>query len=102
MGSKPIRVVQWATGNCGERALREVICDPRLELVGVLTYNPEKNGVDAGDLCGEPATGIKATTDRDAILALEADCVSYMPRATGSGITRAGLTIEQVLDDALS
>jgi len=98
----PIRVVQWATGNCGQRALREVIRDPRLQLVGVLTYDPEKNGVDAGDLCGEPVTGIKASMDREGILALEADCVSYMPRATGSGITRAGLTIEQVLDDALA
>ena len=47
--------------------MRAVIDDPRLEPVGVLTYNSEKNGVDAGDLCGEPATGIKATTDRDAI-----------------------------------
>lgn len=102
MTSRPIRVVQWATGNCGGRAMREVIRDPRLELVGVLTYNPEKNGADAGDLCGEPATGVKATTDRDAILALDADCVSYMPRATGLGITRAGLSIEQLLNDALT
>lgn len=102
MGGQRIRVIQWATGNCGQRALREVIRDPRLELVGVLTYNPEKHGVDAGELCGEGPTGIKATTDRDAILALPADCVSYMPRATGVGVTRAGLAIEQVLGDALA
>jgi len=77
-----LRVVQWATGNIGRRALREVIRHPSLELVGVLTYNPEKDGVDAGDLCGEPRTGIVATTDRDAIVALGADCVLYMPMAT--------------------
>jgi 2,4-diaminopentanoate dehydrogenase len=102
MSGKQLRVIQWATGNCGERAMREVIRDPRMELVGVLTYNPKKHGVDAGQLCGEPPTGITATTDRDAILKLKADCVSYMPRATGIGITRAGLSIQQVLDDAIA
>ena len=77
-----LRVAQWATGNIGRRALREVIRHPSLELVGVLTYNPEKDGVDAGDLCGEPPTGVLATTDRDAIVALGADCVLYMPQDT--------------------
>jgi hypothetical protein len=102
MASKRYRVIQWATGNCGQRVLREVIRDSRLQIVGVLTYNPDKNGVDAGTLCGEAPTGIKATTDRDAILKLEADCVSYMPRATGIGVTRAGLSIEQVLADTIA
>jgi 2,4-diaminopentanoate dehydrogenase len=102
MSADRIRVVQWATGNCGQRVLREAIRDPRLEIVGVLTYNSEKVGRDAGELCGEAPIGVKATTDRDAILKLQADCVSYMPRATGNGVTRAGLTIEQVLDDAIA
>jgi 4-hydroxy-tetrahydrodipicolinate reductase len=75
------RVVQWATGNIGMRALREVIRHPDLELTGVLVYDPAKVGVDAGELCGEGRVGIAATTDRDAILALHADCVLYMPRA---------------------
>jgi 4-hydroxy-tetrahydrodipicolinate reductase len=73
-------VVQWATGNVGRRALREVIRHPSLELVGVLTYDPAKQGVDAGVLCGESPTGVTATTDRTAIHELEADCVLYMPR----------------------
>jgi len=76
------RVVQWATGNIGGRSLREVIRHPTLELAGVLTYDPEKDGVDAGVLCGSDPIGVIATTDRDAIHALEADCVLYMPRAT--------------------
>jgi 4-hydroxy-tetrahydrodipicolinate reductase len=76
-----LRVVQWATGNIGRRALREVIRHPSLELAGVLVYDAEKNGVDAGGLCGEPPTGVAATTDRAAVLALAADCVLYMPRA---------------------
>src|SRR5262245_61632787 len=74
------RVVQWATGNIGLRALREVLRHPALELVGVLTYDPAKDGVDAGLLCGEKATGVLATRDRAAIRALGADCVLYMPR----------------------
>jgi 4-hydroxy-tetrahydrodipicolinate reductase len=75
------RVAQWATGNIGTRALREVIRHPNLELVGVLVYDPDKGGVDAGELCGEPATGVKATTEPTAITALRPDCVLYMPRA---------------------
>ena len=74
------RVVQWATGNIGSRALREVIRHPALELVGVVVYDPAKDGVDAGVLCGEEPVGVVATTDRAAIRSLGADCVLYMPR----------------------
>jgi 4-hydroxy-tetrahydrodipicolinate reductase len=76
-----LRVAQWATGNIGLRALREVIRHPALELAGVLVYDPAKVGIDAGDLCGEAATGVTATNAPDAIYALDADCVLYMPRA---------------------
>lgn len=79
MTGKQIRVVQWATGNVGRRALREVIRDPRLELAGVLVYDPAKDGLDAGDLCGEPSAGVRATTDKEAVIGLAADCVLYMP-----------------------
>lgn len=81
MSTTPLRVVQWATGNIGLRALREVIRHPALELVGVLVYDPGKDGVDAGVLCGEGEVGVPATTDRTAIPALGADCVLYMPRS---------------------
>jgi 4-hydroxy-tetrahydrodipicolinate reductase len=92
-------VVQWATGNTGQRALREVIRDPALELVGVRVYDPAKDRLDAGQLCGEGSTGVLATTSRDTVLALDADCCVYMPRATGSGQTRAGLTEDELVDD---
>jgi 4-hydroxy-tetrahydrodipicolinate reductase len=75
------RVAQWATGNIGGRALREVIRHPNLELVGVLVYDPDKAGVDAGVLCGEKPVGVVATVDKAAITALGADCVLYMPRS---------------------
>ncbi len=75
------RVVQWATGNIGTRSLRGVIEHPDLSLVGLYVYSPDKAGRDAGELCGLGATGVVATVDLDEILALDADCVLYMPRA---------------------
>jgi len=96
------RVIQWATGNSGQRALREVIRYPALELVGVRVYDDSKNGLDAGELCGEDATGVIATTDRDAVLELDADCCIYMPRATGRGQTRAGLSEDELVDDVVA
>ena len=65
-------------------------------------YDPAKDGVDAGELCGEGATGVLATTDRDAVLKLEADCCIYMPRATGRGQTRAGLTEDELVEDVVA
>lgn len=76
------RVVQWATGTVGTSALRALINHPRLDLVGVRVYSEAKDGVDAGDLCGLPATGVKATRNIDALLELKPDCVVYMPDRT--------------------
>lgn len=76
---KKYRVIQWATGVVGSAALRGVLRHPRLELVGVKVYGEAKEGRDAGDLIGAPKTGVVATRDAGAILALEADCVLYCP-----------------------
>lgn len=73
------KVIQWATGIHGKLALRGIIDHPELELVGVKVYSDDKHGQDAGQLCGRPNTGVKASNDVDAILALDADCVVYMP-----------------------
>jgi 2,4-diaminopentanoate dehydrogenase len=75
------RVVQWATGNIGARALRGVIEHPALTLAGVYVHSPDKAGTDAGELCGLAPTGVAATHDAGEILELGADCVLYMPRA---------------------
>jgi 4-hydroxy-tetrahydrodipicolinate reductase len=80
MSARRYRVAQWATGNIGNRALREVVRHPALELVGVLVYDPAKVGVDAGTLCDEEPVGVLATDDPAEIRALEADCVLHMPR----------------------
>lgn len=76
-----LRVVQWATGNIGTRALRAVIEHPTLELAGVYVHSADKAGRDAGELCGLDATGVVATDDIEDVVALGADCVLYMPRA---------------------
>lgn len=74
-----LRVIQWATGKVGKHSLRAILDDPRLELVGVYAFSPDKVGVDAGALCGRPDTGVKATNDIDALIALRADSVLYTP-----------------------
>jgi 2,4-diaminopentanoate dehydrogenase len=76
---KKYRVVQWATGNVGSRALRHAIEHPDLELVGVWVHGQDKVNKDAGELCGLGPTGVMATNSIDDVLALEPDCVLYMP-----------------------
>ena len=77
--AKKYKVVQWATGVVGSAALRGVIRHPQLELVGVKVYSDEKEGQDAGDIAGLEKTGVTATKDVDAILALAPDCILYCP-----------------------
>jgi hypothetical protein len=79
MANKTYRVIQWATGTVGSAALKYFIENPVIELVGVYVTNPEKVGKDAGDLVGLPKTGVLATSDVEAIMAMEADCVLFAP-----------------------
>jgi len=74
-----VRVVQWTTGIVGASAVRAILDDPRLELVGVFAHGADKVGKDAGALAGRPDTGVLATDDVAALLALKPDCVVYMP-----------------------
>ncbi len=77
----PYRVIQWSTGNVGRFALRCVIGHPELELVGVWVSSAVKAGKDAGELCGVGPVGVHATTDAEALLRLDADCVCYAATA---------------------
>ncbi|MBW8784939.1 MAG: dihydrodipicolinate reductase [Novosphingobium sp.] len=81
-GDKTYRVIQWATGNVGSRALKTVIEHPQLELVGLWVSSPDKVGKDAGELAGLPDTGVKATNSADELIALDAACVLYMRQGT--------------------
>src|SRR5262249_30932717 len=75
------RVIQWSTGNVGRLALRGIIHHPGLELAGLWVSGPAKAGRDAGELCGLPPVGVKATNDADALLRRKADCVCYTATA---------------------
>jgi hypothetical protein len=78
----PYRVIQFSTGNVGRHALRMLIERPHLDLVGVHAADPGKVGRDAAELCGlHTATGVAATDDLDALVALGADCVVYTSQA---------------------
>jgi 4-hydroxy-tetrahydrodipicolinate reductase len=77
----PLRVIGWSTGHVGLHALRGIIRHPDLELVGLWVHSADKAGRDAGELCGLPPTGVAATNDIDALLALGADCVCYTATA---------------------
>ena len=61
----------------GRIQLAEVIDNPEFDLVGVFVHSPDKAGVDAGSIAGRPETGIVATNDKAAILALDADVVLH-------------------------
>src|SRR6478735_9846255 len=77
---RPIRVIQWTTGNIGRRSLHAIIGRPDLELVGVYAHGADKIGKDAAELSGHSApTGVTATNDIDALLALGADACCYNP-----------------------
>lgn len=72
------RVAQWATGAVGRASLREIIENPDFQLAAVLIYDPAKEGLDAGALCGlAPTTGVVATSDKDQIVASRPDIVVH-------------------------
>ena len=77
--TRPIKVAQWTSGIVGASAMRAVLDDPRLELVGLYSRSPDKRGVDAGVLAGRDPVGVIATDAIDEVLALHPDCVVYMP-----------------------
>ncbi len=87
------RVIQYSTGNVGRHALRMLIERPDFELVGCARHGADKVGRDAAELCGlDRATGVMATDDVDALLALDADCVVYTSQAE----TRPQQAIEEI------
>jgi len=91
------RVVQWATGNIGQRALRAVLDRETFELVGVHAFSSEKVGRDAGALAGVASVGVLATDDVDALIGTAPDCVIYTPHfidyALVDRLLRAGINV---------
>lgn len=106
----PLHVIQWTTGRVGTHAVAGALGHPDLELVGAWVHSPDKEGHDVGELCGLRTTGIVATRDKDALLALDADCVCYTateeqgPQATVdelARILRAGKNVVNITWPAL-
>ena len=81
-----LRVIQWATGGVGRAAIAGIVAHPELELAGVWVHSEAKAGRDAGELAGIDPVGVAATTDVDALLAAEADCVLYAPFMADDGV----------------
>ena len=73
------KVIQWTTGHVGREAVKGILRHPELELVGCYAWSESKVGQDVGTLCGLEPIGITASGDIDALLAMDADCVCYMP-----------------------
>lgn len=86
------RVAHGGTGLTGREALRGIINDPALDLIGLLVTTPEKVGADAGSLCGLPDVGLLATHDTDAIIAAKPDCFCYC----GTAVRREADAIEDM------
>jgi hypothetical protein len=75
------RVVQWTTGNVGQRGIIGVLERSDLELVGCyVTAAGGKAGRDVGELAGVGPIGVTATDRLEDILALEPDCIVYTPK----------------------
>lgn len=73
-----IPVVQLGTGNVGLHSLRALITNPEFELTGVWVSSDAKAGKDAAELAGfAESTGVKASTDLDAVLASGPQCAVY-------------------------
>jgi 2,4-diaminopentanoate dehydrogenase len=97
------RVVQWSVGGVGRSSLRALLQSEDFDLVGVYSHSETRIGRDAGDLAAlRIDTGVHATSDADALLALCPDCVVYTsigetrPReAVGeiAGILRSGANV---------
>ena len=73
------KVIQWGSGNVGSLAIAALSERRELKLKGLYVYNPEKVGVDAGEIAGVGRLGVKATNNADKILAMDADCVIHSP-----------------------
>ena len=78
----PYRIVQWSTGNVGRHSIAGIEAHPELELVGLFVSNADKVGHDAGELAGlGRSLGVAGTSDVDALLALEPDCIVHTAMA---------------------
>lgn len=89
------KIIQWATGRAGLDAVRGMAQRRDMQLVGAWVHSEDKDGRDLGELCGVAPLGVRATRDKDAVLALDADCVCYM--AGRSWVTDPQSTLDELV-----
>jgi len=70
------RVIQWATGVVAKSAVPAIVKHPDLKLVGAWVHSEDKEGRDVGEICGMERLGVLATRDKEALLAMDADCIN--------------------------
>lgn len=93
------RVIQLGTGNTGIHTLRTILQHPDLELVGLWDYDEALVGKDAGEIAGLAPCGVKATTDTQALIDMEADCISYQKADAGSNPSKPGSWADRMLKE---
>ncbi len=72
------KVIVWGLGNIGVPAVRAVVANRDLELVGAITHDPSKVGRDVGELCDLGPVGVKISDDPASLLAtVKPDAVVY-------------------------
>lgn len=82
--SKRYKLMVWGPGRMGNLCIWEIAHSKEFELVGVRTYSEKKNGLDAGETIGIKPLGVKLTTDVDALLKIDCDCIIYVPHDMGT------------------
>ncbi len=87
-----VPVVVIGTGPIGKEALLGVINHPDLELVGVGVSSTDKEGKDAGELCGMAPVGVMATRDWKSLTALTPRCMAYF----ADGAMRTAEAVEDI------
>lgn len=73
----PHKVIVQGTGFVGKMVIEELLDHPEFEIVGAIVNDPLKDGQDLGEMVGRAPIGIAASTDAEAVLALEADAVAH-------------------------
>lgn len=81
---KPYKLMVWGPGRMGKMCIWEITQSPAFELVGVRAYSEKKNGVDAGEMIGIDPLGVIVTTDVQALLKIDCDCIVYTAHDEGS------------------
>lgn len=74
---KPYKIIVVGTGGVGQAVIKEILRLPEFELTGVLVFRKKKEGRDVGELIGQQPIGLKVTTDQEAVMNLDADCVVW-------------------------